>query len=136
MLARRGSISAPTNLHSNRDLMKLRKLLPCFLALGLSVSLAACDDGDDGGDTTDSNAEDNNQEEETTAEAGDEDVDCATFCTNFVDLCIQTGNSTEFETNDQCLEACMAWDQAGTNCRNDQIIAGACGEAGNMGSTC
>lgn len=118
--------------------MKLLKLLPtCFLALGLSLSIAACDDGDDG-ETTDTNANDSttaNNEDETTAEGG-MDVECSTFCTNYVDLCAQTGKSTEFELNDDCLAACEAWDQAGINCRNEQIIADACDQAGNMGSTC
>jgi hypothetical protein len=120
--------------------MKLLKLLPtCFLALGLSLSIAACDDGDDGdnADTNNDSTTDNNTEEtgdnETT---GADDVVCATLCTNFVDLCIQTAMSTEFETYDECDAACQAWDQAGINCRNEQIIAGACDQAGNMGSTC
>lgn len=110
--------------------MKLRKLLPtCFLAFGLSLTIAACDGGDEG-TTSDSNAETSGAEE------GNMDVDCATFCTSFVDLCIQTGASTEFETNDVCLEACAAWDQAGINCRNEQIVAGACEQAGDMSTSC
>ena len=116
--------------------MKLRKLLPCFLALGLSMSVAGCDDGGDG-ETSDSNADNNdNNEEETTTDGGSLDVDCGTFCTSWVDLCLQTEKSTEWETNDECLAACGAWDQAGINCRNEQFAADACDQAGDMGSTC
>lgn len=120
--------------------MKLSKLFTiCILALGLSLPLAACDSGDDG-DTADTKAEDSNGapteetgEEDTDAPA---DVDCSTFCTSYVDLCLQTGKSDEFETNDDCLAACDAWDAAGVTCRAGQIAADACDQAGNTGSAC
>lgn len=117
--------------------MKIRNIL--ILALSLTLPLAACDSGDDG-DSSDSNAESNESSNDTTGEdtsdSGAADVDCQTFCTSYVDLCLQTGKSTEFELFDDCNAACAAWDQAGVNCRNEQIIADACDQAGNMGSTC
>jgi hypothetical protein len=116
--------------------MKLSKLFTtCTMALCLALPMTACDSGDDEGDSSSDSAGDNADEnaDETT---GAEDVSCDAFCTSFVDLCIQTGESTEFETNDQCLEACGAWDQAGINCRHTQIADGMCSEAGNMGTAC
>jgi hypothetical protein len=120
--------------------MQLSKLLStCVLVLGISLPLAACDDGDEG-ETADTNAEGTDTNNETTGNdtesEGGMDIECSVFCTGFVDMCIQTGNSTEFQTNDECLAACMAWDQAGVNCRYEQIIGGACDQAGNMGSAC
>ena len=60
---------------------------------------------------------------------------CAEFCEAYVTQCIQQQGSTEFQTNDQCLEACAMWDQAGVNCRFEQI-PDACAEAGNQGMSC
>lgn len=136
------------------DLMNIRNIL-CFLALGLTLPLAACDDGDNGDTTSsDSNAESNDTNDDTNEETGDDsnddandddeedtsepspDVSCSTFCTNYVELCLQTGKSSEFELNDDCVDACDAWDQAGVNCRNEQILDDACDQAGNAGSAC
>ncbi|MFV8751561.1 hypothetical protein ACNOYE_13540 [Nannocystaceae bacterium ST9] len=101
------------------------------LVLGLSLT-TACDDGDDEG--TDEAAD--NGDGDTTGDTASEDVTCDVFCEAYITQCLQTGESTEFETNDLCLAACGAWDQAGINCRNEQIGAGACDQAGNMGSAC
>lgn len=100
----------------------------------LSLSLiTACDDGGDGTDE----AADNGDGDDTTGGTDTaEDVTCDVFCESFITQCLQTGKSTEFETNDLCLTACGAWDQAGINCRNEQIGADKCDQAGNMGTTC
>jgi hypothetical protein len=102
----------------------------------LSLSLiTACDDGDDGTDEAADNGDGDGTDGTDTTGGGD-DVTCAVFCESFITNCLQTGESTEFETNDLCLTACGAWDQAGINCRNEQIGAMMCAEAGNMGTTC
>jgi hypothetical protein len=101
--------------------------------LGLSF-ITACDDGDEGDDEAADNGDGDGTEAEGTDTA--EDVTCEVFCESFITQCLQAGESTEFETNDACLTACGAWDQAGINCRSEQIGAGMCDQAGNMGSTC
>lgn len=106
------------------------KLTHALVALVLGLSLTACD-GDDGG-TTDEAADADTTTESDTAE----DVTCDVFCEAFITQCLQAGKSTEFETNDLCLAACGTWDQAGVNCRNQQIGADACDQAGNMGTAC
>lgn len=117
--------------------MKLSKLFStCILAIGFSLPLAACDDGGDG-DTADTSAEADTTagtDGGTTGETND--VDCSTFCTSFIDMCVQSGKSSEYETNDICLEACGTWDQAAINCRFEQIGADACDQAGEMGTAC
>jgi hypothetical protein len=130
-----------------RVLMNIRNIL-CFLALGLTLPLAACDSGDDGDTTSsDSNAESNDTTDDTTDDTSDTsedetgedtnpDVSCSIFCINFVEQCVLTGKSSEFELNDDCVAACAEWDQAGINCRNEQIFADACDQAGDMGSAC
>ena len=122
--------------------MNISKLLSTSLvALCLCLSMSACDGGDDeGGDTADEgNADETtggNGDGDGDADSGGEDITCSVYCVSFIEMCLQTGDSTEFETDAQCNEACAMWDQAGVNCRYEQIIDGACGEAGNMGSTC
>ncbi len=116
-------------------MMNFRKLLSTtFLALCFALPMAACDEGDDGDDEAAENAD--NADNADTEDTNSQDYTCELFCEAFITNCLQTGDSTEFETNDACLAACGAWDQAGINCRYDQITADACGEAGNMGSTC
>jgi hypothetical protein len=106
----------------------------------LSLSLiTGCDGGDDGTDEAADNDNGDDTTGDTTGDTGTdtaEDTTCPLFCESFITNCLQTGESTEFETNDACLAACGAWDQAGINCRNEQIGAGMCAEAGDMGSTC
>jgi hypothetical protein len=104
-------------------------LFASLLCLPLTL---ACDDGDDGGDE----AADANDNADADTEGPSDDVTCEVFCEAFITQCLQTGESTEFMTNDECLAACGGWDQAGTNCRNQQIGAGMCDQAGNMGSAC
>jgi hypothetical protein len=106
-------------------------LFASLLCLPLTL---ACDDGDDGSDeAADTN---DNAEADTTDEGPSDDVTCEVYCEAFITQCLQTGESMEFETNDACLAACGAWDQAGINCRNQQIGAGMCDQAGDMGSSC
>lgn len=117
--------------------MKLPQLLHCVLAFGLCVSITACDDGGDGDTSSDSNADADTTADTTAGETtGANDIDCQVMCQSFVDLCIQTNKSTEFETNEECVTACGAWDQAGINCRYEQMVGDACDQAGNMGSSC
>lgn len=117
--------------------MKLCKLLSTSLmALCLALPMTACDGDDDGGDeAADSNGDTNADENGDTTDGGTMDITCDVFCEAYVTQCLQAGLSTEFETNDLCLEACNAWDQAGTNCRFEQI-PDACDQAGNMGDAC
>lgn len=116
-----------------RATMMLRTSTALFaLTLCLTSSLA-CDDGDD---STDEAADTNSNGDGDTTEGPSDDVTCEVFCEAFITQCLQTGESMEFETNDLCLEACATWDQAGINCRNEQIGAGMCTEAGNMGTSC
>jgi hypothetical protein len=121
--------------------MKLSKLfsITC-LSLSLCFSLVACG-GDDEGDTNaDMSTTDNN---ETTGD-GDGDaetgpsmnIDCSVFCVTWIDMCAMTGMSTEWATSDECDAACQAWDQDGKNCRYQQIVDGACDQAGDMGTAC
>ncbi len=111
--------------------MKFLHGFSTVLLLALSLSpIAACDSGDDGSDeAADTKAD-------TTSDSGANDVTCDVFCESYITNCLQAGKSTEFETNDLCLAACGAWDQAGINCRNEQIGADMCDQAGNMGSAC
>lgn len=104
-------------------------LFASLLCLPLTL---ACDDGDDSGDE----AADTNTTSEDTTDGPSSDVTCEVFCETFITQCLQTGESTEYETNDACLAACGAWDQAGINCRNQQIGAGMCDQAGDMSSAC
>jgi hypothetical protein len=99
----------------------------------LSLSLiTACDDGGDEGTDEAGDGDGDSTEGTDTAE----DVTCDLFCESYISLCLQTGKSMEFETNELCLAACGSWDQAGINCRSEQIGADMCDQAGNMGSTC
>lgn len=101
----------------------------------LSLSLiSACDDGDDEGTDEAGDGDGDNTDGDETDTA--EDVTCDVLCESFITQCLQTGDSTEFETSEACLTACGAWDQAGINCRSEQIGADMCGEAGNTGMTC
>lgn len=112
--------------------MKLPAISIALFASLVCLSLtSACDDGDDG---TDEAADTNT--DETTGETGSADVTCDVFCEAYITQCLQMGTSMEFETNDLCLTACGAWDPAGVTCRNEQIGANMCDQAGNMGSTC
>lgn len=106
-----------------------------FASLVCLSSTSACDDGDDG---TDEAADTNTDADttDTTGDTGTTDVTCEVFCESYITQCLQAGKSTEFETNDLCIAACGAWDAAGVNCRNEQIGADMCAEAGNMGTTC
>ena len=117
--------------------MKLTEFLTtCTFALCFALPLTACDGGDDDEETSsDTNAE---NADDTTGGDGDTgmETDCSTYCVTYIEMCLQTGMSMEFETDALCNEACGAWDQAGIDCRYDQIVAGMCGEAGNMGSSC
>lgn len=114
--------------------MKLHAFsIALFASLACLSLTSACDDGDDG---TDEAADTNTDNADTTTDTGAMDVTCDVFCEAYITQCLQGGTSTEFETNDLCLTACAAWDQTGVNCRNEQIGAGMCDQAGNMGSTC
>lgn len=117
--------------------MQLTKLFTtCFLTACLSTIVLACG-GDDGGtETTDPTAGDGDGDATGTSDTGPStDIDCATFCVGYIELCLANGLSDEFPTNDACMTACEAWDQAGKNCRYEQIPA-ACDQAGNAGTTC
>lgn len=113
--------------------MTIRNLIKTSLfALALVAPLGACDSGDEDGTTGDENAETDTADETTTGEPS-EDISCATFCVQYIEFgCI----GTEFQTDAECQEACMGWDQAGTNCRYQQMVDGMCDQAGNMGSAC
>ncbi|PRQ06218.1 hypothetical protein [Enhygromyxa salina] len=121
--------------------MKLSKLFTTSLiALCLSIPMAACDGGDDG-DTTDTNA--TNAEDDTTEDGATEeetgpsgDTTCSVYCVAYIQFCAEPGLSTEFASDAECNAACEMWDQAGKDCRYQQIIDGACDQAGNMGSAC
>jgi hypothetical protein len=121
--------------------MKLSKLFTTSLiALCLSFPIAACD-GDDDGDTTDTNATNNGDttEDGATEETGpSNDTTCAVFCVAYLQLCVESGMSTEFPNNDACDAACEMWDQDGKNCRYEQIsvVPPVCDQAGNTGDAC
>ena len=122
--------------------MKLSKLFTTSLiALCLSIPMAACD-GDDG-DTTETNASASNDDttdsgaDTTEEETGpSDDTTCAVYCVGYLQICVESGMSMEFPNNDACNTACEAWDQAGKNCRYQQVIDGACDQAGNTGDAC
>lgn len=127
--------------------MKLSKLFTtCLIALCLSIPMAACD-GDDDGDTTDTNAtsatgatstgDTTEGGADTTEETGPSgDTTCAIYCVGYIQFCAEPGLSTEFMSDMECNAACEMWDQAGKDCRYQQIIDGACDQAGNMGDAC
>ncbi|GEM_PF-3940734 len=124
--------------HLPQTTMNIRNIFStCLFALALSLPMAGCD-GDDDTDTSTSSDDEAATDADADTDTSDDsnlDIECIVFCEAYVTQCIQGQMSEEFETNDLCLEACNAWDQAGINCRYGQI-PDACDQAGNMGSAC
>jgi hypothetical protein len=124
--------------------MKLSKrFISSLIVLCLSIPVAACDGDDDAGDTTDDNttstkeADTGDDSADTTEETGpSEDTTCAVFCVGYLQICVESGMSMEFPTDPDCNAACEMWDQDGKNCRYQQVIDGACDQAGNAGDAC
>ena len=112
--------------------MKIRTLIKTSLfALALVAPLGACDGGDE--ETTGEETAETDDTTETTTGEPSEDVTCATFCVQYIELgCI----GTEFTTDAECQTACAEWDQEGANCRYEQMVNGMCDQAGDMGDAC
>jgi hypothetical protein len=125
--------------------MKLSKFIfPSVLTICIAAPVVACsgDDGDsetnadtngDGDGDGDTNG-DGDGDAETTGPS--DDIDCQTYCVAYIDICAANGLNDEFASDAECNEACEMWDQAGKNCRYDQINMGACDQAANAGTAC
>lgn len=116
--------------------MNIRNLIKTSLfALALAMPLGACDGGEDdhGDEEHDDHGDEEHDHETSEGESDGMDIDCATFCVQYIELgCI----GTEFATDADCQAACGDWDQAGVNCRYQQMVDGMCDQAGNMGDAC
>jgi len=113
--------------------MNIFKLISTtLLTLTLVAPLSACDGDDEESTETAAEAEAGN---ETTEDSGpSEDIACATFCVEYIESCL--GTEGGFETDMQCQDACAGWDQAGTNCRYEQMVGGMCDMAGDTTDAC
>ena len=112
--------------------MNIFKLISTtLLTLTLVAPLSACDGDDE--ESTETAVE--TTAEETTGDSGpSEDITCAIFCVEYITSCL--GTEGGFETDMQCQEACADWDQAGANCRYEQMVGGMCDMAGDTTDAC
>lgn len=123
--------------------MKLSNLLStCLLSLTFALPMIACG-GDDGGTTNADTDPSGDGDGDTTGDGdGDSetgpsgDTTCAIYCVAYIEVCAANGLNDEFASDAECNAACEMWDQAGKDCRYQQIQDGACDQAANAGTAC
>lgn len=119
------------------DICEPSPALVCGLVVDVDNESGMGDTGDTGDETgsDDGTTDDGSTESDTTGTDTGLEVPCEQFCEAYITQCVQQQGFTEFETNDQCFDACTLWDAEGVACRFVQI-PDACEEAGNLGTTC